>query len=90
MNKGLTTLLGALAIGGAACSGPPYTQIKEEFVREHPGAEVLSVGPGEGDSQHVYVQIRYRDAETKSERKQSCLWRRLDRTWAKIGYCETT
>ena len=83
-------LLCALAIAVAACTELPYSQIKEEFVREHPGAEVLSVGPGEGDSEHVYVHIRYGDAATKSERQQSCLWRRIDRTWTKAGFCEIT
>jgi hypothetical protein len=90
MKRGLAALLSVLAIAAAACSEPPYSQIEDDFLREHPGAEVLSVGPGEGDSQHVYVHIRYGDAETKREREQSCLWQRIDQTWMKAGHCQTT
>jgi hypothetical protein len=90
MKRGPAALLGVLAIAAAACSQPPYSQIEDEFRREHPGSEVLSVGPGEGDSRHVYVHIRYRDAETNHEREQACLWQRIDRKWTKAGYCQTT
>ena len=83
-------VLGALALAVGACSEPPYDRIAEEFRRSHPGVDVLSVGPGEGDSEHVYVHVRYRDPQTWSERQETCLWRRIDAKWTKTGQCKVT
>jgi hypothetical protein len=44
----------------AGCSGPDESSVRREFERTRPNAEVVSLGPGEGDSDHVYYHIRYR------------------------------
>ena len=43
----------------AGC-GPGDDAVRAEFLRAHPGAEVLSLGVGEGDDDHAYYGIRYR------------------------------
>jgi hypothetical protein len=37
----------------AGCSGPDESSVRREFERTRPNAEVVSLGPGEGDSDHV-------------------------------------
>ena len=52
-------LLGALLLL-VACSGPAASSIRSEFQRARPNAEIVSLGTGEGDADHVYYHIRYR------------------------------
>ena len=80
------TLLAVMLL--VACSQPPYDEIEAEFVRAHPDVEVLSVGPGEGDSGNVYVHVRYLRGEREHE--EVCLWQWLEGRWTKTGYCSTT
>jgi hypothetical protein len=43
------------------CCGPPSNdRVESEFQKLHPDVEVLDVGPGEGDGDHVYMIIDYR------------------------------
>lgn len=44
----------------AGCSGPNESSIRSAFQRTRPSAEIVSLGPGEGDGDHVYYHIRYR------------------------------
>jgi hypothetical protein len=48
-----------LAVGG--CSEPSGDAVRADFIREHPRAAVISAKPGEGDSEHVYYHIRFRE-----------------------------
>jgi hypothetical protein len=53
------SLIVVLLLG--ACGGPTDETVRAEFRREHPKARVISAGPGEGDSHHVYYHIRFRE-----------------------------
>ena len=44
----------------AGCSGPDESSIRSEFQQMKTNAEIVSLGPGEGDGDHMYYQIRYR------------------------------
>jgi hypothetical protein len=40
--------------------GPSVDEVKNEFLKEHPDAAILAIGPGEGDGGNVYMHIKYR------------------------------
>jgi hypothetical protein len=44
----------------AGCSTPDEGAIRAEFLQHEPRAEIVGLGTGEGDDQHVYYHIRYR------------------------------
>ena len=44
-----------------ACSVPSEQDVRAEFRRDHPSAEVLELYIGEGDSEHALYTIRYRE-----------------------------
>lgn len=52
-------LLGVLLLL-AGCGGPTDQRVKAAFEQGNPGAEVVFVGPGEGDGSSVYYHIKYR------------------------------
>jgi hypothetical protein len=57
----LRALLLALTWASAACSlGPSASDVKDAFARDNPSVDVVSVSPGEGDGEHVYMHIRFR------------------------------
>jgi hypothetical protein len=47
-----------LLVGG--CDGPTEGRVRADFLAQHPGAEVVSATPGEGDSDHVHYHVRFR------------------------------
>lgn len=51
-------VLAGLFVLVAACG--PDDQVRAEFLRAHPNAEVLSLGVGEGDDDNAYYHIHYR------------------------------
>jgi hypothetical protein len=45
---------------------PGSEVVKENFLKENPQSIVLSVFVGEGDSEHAYYHIRYKEAKGES------------------------
>jgi hypothetical protein len=67
-----------LAVAGgllqSGCGFPDDHEVREAFVRDHPGFEVLSVGVGEGDGSAAYYQIRYRRPGEPTVRAEEWLY----------------
>ena len=55
--------------------------IGAEFQRTYPGCTLDSSGPGEGDSDNVYMHLQYRCAGDTSPRKAVWLVQRVDGEW---------
>ncbi len=53
---GLLTIVVMLV---CACSGPNPLEIRRDFKAKNPSAEIIDMGPGEGDGDHVYIHIRF-------------------------------
>jgi len=53
--------LGILLFVG--CSTPDDDIVRKEFLAEHPNAELVFVGVGEGDSDNAYYHIQYKLSE---------------------------
>lgn len=49
------------ALVATSCGGPSDDEVKQAFLREHPRAEVTDVYVSEGDSDHAYFTIKYRE-----------------------------
>lgn len=45
----------------SSCAVPSDEQVKEAFLKEHPQAEITDVYVSEGDSDHAYFTIKYRE-----------------------------
>jgi hypothetical protein len=76
-----------------SCGGPPSNhEIKQEFLKEHQNAVILSVGTGEGDSENVYMHIKYRLPGNDTEMEDVWLYQDLgsekwENTWRRsTGY----
>jgi hypothetical protein len=48
-------------VGLIACDSPETKAVRADFTAARPGAEVLGIVPTEGDAEHVYYRIRFRD-----------------------------
>ncbi len=55
-----------------SCSAPSENEIKIDFLREFPKAQVLSMNAGEGDSDNVYMHIKYKLPE--SDKIEEDVW----------------
>jgi hypothetical protein len=70
----------ALGLGFAvlliSCGMPSGDQVRGEFLALHPGAVILDAGPGEGDFDHAYWCIRYRQPPDTVLREQYWLYQR--------------
>jgi hypothetical protein len=78
----------AFLLLAASCGGPSNDEVKREFLKEHPNAIVLSIGPGEGDSGNVYMHIKYRLPGNNEEMEDEWLYQDLggkkwENTWRK-------
>jgi hypothetical protein len=70
------TVAVVLALFLCGCGGPSNSDVRAEFLREHPDYTVLSVGVGEGDGSAAYFHIRYKRADESSEHED--VWQYLD------------
>lgn len=69
--------LPALAVAG--CSSPTEAQIQADFERHHPGCVLLGHGPGEGDSDNVYVEADFECSGNRA--KDSMLYQKIEGQW---------
>ncbi len=72
----------------SSCGGPSEHEVKNEFLKEHPDAVILDIGPGEGDSGNVYMHIKYRLPGKNKEMEDVWLYQDLggekwENTWRK-------
>ena len=87
MNRGvprllrLTAVTVALLATAAGCGSPNAKQVAEMFLKENPMYTVIWVGPGEGDSDHVYMHIRYRRPDTSAECEVVWAYRSAQPKW---------
>jgi hypothetical protein len=49
-----------MALFLAACGEPTEEAVRANFLQEYPRAVIASAVPGEGDSDHVYYHVRFR------------------------------
>ena len=59
MRRWSIIVLFSLCILICSC-GPSNEEVKQDFLKANPSAEIVSIGPGEGDGDHVYMYIKYR------------------------------
>jgi hypothetical protein len=72
----------SLAMLLGACSSPDEERVRAEFINEYPGVAVISAGPGEGDSDHVYYHVRFRQPPDTTVREVVWGYRRTSgRQW---------
>jgi hypothetical protein len=69
-----------------SCGGPSNDEVKKEFLKEHPNAVILGIGPGEGDSGNVEIHIKYRLPGNDTEMEDVWLYQDLggekwENTW---------
>jgi hypothetical protein len=71
------------SILGAACdAGPREKDVRSEFLRANPGARIESLAVAEGDGEHVYYHIRFREAGDLTPRETMWLYaRQSDGSW---------
>jgi hypothetical protein len=63
-------LVGFLAL--SACRTPQIDTVRADFAADKPNAEILDVVPIEGDADHAYYRIRFREisgGEAKEEER---------------------
>jgi hypothetical protein len=64
-----------------SCSQLPYEQIKNDFLKNNPNYKVISVLPGEGDSDNVYIHIKYQKAGSNLTQEEIWLYQRDTGKW---------
>ncbi len=74
----------------AACSQPDYNAIRHDFETSHPRCTVNAVTPGEGDSDNVYVRIKYTCQGNPAEKEEVWLYQRKDGEWRKVVRVSST
>ena len=63
----------------SACSQPDYEDVKRTFNAENPGCSAISAEPGEGDSDNVYVYVKYTCSKFSGE--VEWLYQREGKEW---------
>lgn len=70
-----------LALALTGCSGPDDQQLRADFLTMHPGCELESFDPGEGDHDNVYIQFTYTCRPAKIILRSEVLYQRHDGQW---------
>jgi len=65
-----------LMLALVSCGMPSDHQVRSDFLALHPSAAIIDVGPGEGDSDHAYWCVRYRERPDTALREQVWLYQR--------------
>jgi hypothetical protein len=71
-----------LLLCAVACSEPRAADVRAEYLRAHPGSQIVSAEPGEGDFSAVYYHVRYRAPGDSAVREE--IWQYIkqsDGTW---------
>jgi hypothetical protein len=68
----------------AGCDIPTQDQVKSDFAKTDPGCTILTVDPGEGDDQHVYIGITYTCKGSEKELFREELYRLENGLWIHI------
>ena len=79
----LAVILGLVMLVG--CSSPTNEQISADLRRMHPGCTLESASPGEGDSDTVYVRVKYRCPGNARVRAEDLMYRRSGDEWDYAG-----
>jgi hypothetical protein len=77
----LTMVTVVLLATAGGCGSPNTKHVTEVFLKENPTYTVISVSPGEGDSDHVYIHIRYRRSDTPAECEVVWAYRSAQPEW---------
>jgi hypothetical protein len=57
------------------------TDIRRLFLQENPTAEIVSVEPGEGDGDDVYMHIRFKSMGSNAVQENVWLYQRRKKGW---------
>jgi hypothetical protein len=79
--KGRLVLALLIALSAASCSPVDAKAIRAEFERTHPGCHVSALQVGEGDSDNVYVQFRFRCGAESKNQEETWLYQRSGSEW---------
>ena len=60
-----------------SCDGPSPDDVRRDFLKQYPHAEIIAINPGEGDGSAVYMHIKYRLPGI--EKTQEDVWQYLDK-----------
>jgi hypothetical protein len=85
MSRTIATTLLVVVVG---CSQPKYDAIRSDFEKSHPSCRVSSVAPGEGDSDNVYVHLKYSCGDPTDEREEVWLYQRQGKVWKSVKQVE--
>jgi len=44
----------------SSCGSPSADDVRKNFLKHYPTAEIVDIGPGEGDGSAVYMHIKYK------------------------------
>lgn len=73
--------LPVLALALIGCSNPTDQQLRADFLTLHPGCELDSSVPADGDLDHVYIEFTYTCRPAKAVLKAEALYQRHDGRW---------
>jgi hypothetical protein len=65
-----------LLIGVLACGTPQARAVRADFETARPGTEIVEIAPTEGDADHAYYRIRFRDGTDSNVREEEWGYRR--------------
>jgi len=74
-------LLILLLASAISCSPVDAHAIRADFERTHAGCHVKALAVGEGDSDNVYVRIKYRCGKETTLREEAWLYQRVGKEW---------
>jgi hypothetical protein len=57
------------------------TALRADFERQHPGCHVKALAVGAGDSQNLYVRVRYRCASEAGQFEETWVYQRVRDRW---------
>ena len=60
----------------ASCGNPSNDDVRNDFLKEHPKAKIISIYPGEGDGGAVYMHINYQLPPSEVIHKE--IWQYID------------
>lgn len=67
-----------LLLAISSCGSPTIVDVRKDFIKQYPNAEIISISPGEGDGSAVYMHIKYKQT-TKSTVILEDVWQYLDK-----------
>jgi hypothetical protein len=72
------SLIAIAFLVSTGCGAPTESDVRADFLRARPGAQIVSLDVGEGDGATVYYHIRYRAAGDTVMREEEWQYLRQD------------